>query len=166
VSATYFNRRTSNQIDFDLVSFTYATIARTRAQGVELTLALRPVDALNLTANYSYIDSENRSDGANRGNDLARRPRETLSATVDYRFPFGVSVGATVSHVGDSFDDAANRSRLDGYVLASIRGELPIGERLAIYARVDNLTDQRYQVVRGYGTYGRAAYGGVRVRLD
>lgn len=166
VSATYFNRRTSNQIDFDLVSFTYANIARTRAQGVELTLALRPVDALNLTANYSYIDSENRSDGANRGNDLARRPRETLSATVDYRFPFGVSVGATVSHVGDSFDDAANRSRLDGYVLASIRGELPIGERLAIYARVDNLTDQRYQVVRGYGTYGRAAYGGVRVRLD
>jgi vitamin B12 transporter len=166
VSATYFNRRTQNQIDFDLVSFTYANIARTRAQGVELTLALRPVDALNLTANYSYIDSENRSDGANRGNDLARRPSQTLSATVDYRFPFGVSIGATVSHVGDSFDDAANRSRLDGYVLASVRAELPIGERLALYARVDNLTDQRYQVVRGYGTYGRAAYGGVRVRLD
>ncbi len=165
-SATYFNRRTRNQIDFDLGTFTYANIARARAEGVELTLALRPVDALTFSANYSYIGSRNRSAGANFGNDLARRPRQTVSANVDYRFPFGLSVGGTVSHVGDSFDDAANTVRLDGYVLASVRAEMPIAERLSIYGRIENLADERYEVVRGYGTYGRAAYGGVRFRFD
>ncbi len=165
-SATYFNRRTRNQIDFDLGTFTYGNIARARAEGVELTLALRPADALTFSANYSYIGSRNRSAGVNFGNDLARRPRQTVSANVDYRFPFGLSVGGTASHVGDSFDDAANTVRLDGYVLASVRAEMPIAERLSIYGRVENLADERYEVVRGYGTYGRAAYGGVRFRFD
>lgn len=165
-SATWFHRDTTNQIDFDLGTFTYANIARTRAQGVELALALKPIDALTFTANYSYIDAENRVAGANFGKDLARRPRQTVSANIDYRFPFGLSVGSTVTHVGDSFDNAANTVRLDGYVLASVRAEMPVGERLSVYGRVDNLFDERYQVVKGYGTYGRAAFGGVRVKLD
>lgn len=166
IGATYFRRRTRDQIDFDLGTFTYGNIARTRAEGVELELALRPVDALTVGANYSYIDAENRSPGSNVGNDLARRPRHSVSVNADYRLAFGLGIGATVTHVGDSFDDAANTVRLDGYVLASLRAELPLGERLALYGRVENLFDEQYQTVRGYGVFGRAAYGGVRVRLD
>ncbi|MES3100422.1 TonB-dependent receptor plug domain-containing protein [Sphingomonas faeni] len=165
VGVTYFNRRTRNQIDFDLGTFTYQNIARAEADGVEFTLALRPVDALTLTANYSYIHTENRATGANYGNDLARRPTQTASVNADYRFAFGLSVGGTVSLVGDSFDDAGNTTRLDGYALASVRAEVPINDRIALYGRVDNLADARYQTIAGYGTYGRAAYGGVRLRL-
>ena len=166
VGVTYFRRRTRDQIDFDLGTFTYLNIARTRAEGVEVELALRPVDALTVAANYSYIDSRNRSPGANFGNDLARRPRHSVSVVADYRLSFGLGVGATVTHVGDSFDDPGNLVRLDGYVLASLRAELPLGERLALYGRVENLFDEDYRTVAGYGTFGRAAYGGVRVRLD
>ncbi|BCA62477.1 hypothetical protein HMP09_1711 [Sphingomonas sp. HMP9] len=181
VGVTYFNRRTRNQIDFRDCSpaelatrdsicanrpfGVYDNVARAEAEGVEFTLALRPVDALTLTANYSYIDTENRSIGDNFGNDLARRPKQTASVDADYRFGFGLSVGGTVTMVGDSFDDAGNTTRLDGYALAGVRAELPIGERFAVYGRVDNLTDARYETIAGYGNYGRAAYGGVRLRL-
>ncbi|PTQ65208.1 vitamin B12 transporter [Sphingomonas sp. PP-CE-3G-477] len=181
VGVTYFNRRTRNQIDFrdcspaELTTANsicanrpfgvYDNVARAKADGVEFTLALLPVDALTLTANYSYIDTENRSIGDNFGNVLARRPRQTASVDADYRFAFGLSVGGTVTMVGDSFDDAANTTRLDGYALAGMRAELPIGERFAVYGRVDNLTDARYETIAGYGNYGRAAYGGVRLRL-
>ncbi len=181
IGVTYFNRRTRNQIDFRDCSpaelamansicanrpfGVYDNVARAEADGVEFTLALRPVDALTLTANYSYIDTENRSIGDNFGNVLARRPKQTASVDADYRFAFGLSVGGTVTMVGDSFDDAANTTRLDGYALAGVRAELPIGERFAVYGRVDNLTDSRYETIAGYGNYGRAAYGGVRLRL-
>jgi vitamin B12 transporter len=165
VGITYFDRRTRNQIDFDLGTFTYQNIARAEADGVEVSLALRPVDALNLTANYSYIHTENRSVGVNFGNDLARRPRQTASVSADYRFPFGLSIGGTVTMVDDSFDDVGNTVRLDGYAVGSVRAEVPINDRIAIYGRVDNVTDASYQTVTGYGTYGRAAYGGVRLRL-
>src|SRR3546814_19733539 len=94
--------------------------------------------------------------------DLARRPRETVNLSADYRFPFALSLGGTVSVVGDSYDDAGNVTRLDGYVLAGVRAELPIGERFAFYGRVENLFDARYPTVFGHGTVGRAAYGGGR----
>jgi len=181
VGVTYFNRRTRNQIDFrncspveqttagsicvDRPFGVYDNVARAEADGVEVSLALRPVDPLTLTANYSYIHTENRSIGANFGNVLARRPEQTASVNADYRFAVGLSIGGTVSLVGDSFDDAANATRLDGYALASIRAEMPITDQVALYGRVDNLTDARYQTVAGYGNYGRAAYGGVRLRL-
>ena len=165
-SATWFHRDTKNQIDFDLISFTYNNIVRTRAQGVEFELALRPIDALTVTGNVSYIDSKNRSPGANFGNDLARRPKETASVSADYRLPFGLSLGGTITMVGDSYDDPGNFTRLDGYTLASLRAELPVGERLVVYGRVENLFDEKYQTVATYGTPGRAAYGGIRVKLD
>ena len=165
-SVTYFHRDTVNQIDFDLGFFAYRNIARARAQGIEAELALKPIDDLTLVANYSYIHAENRAVGANFGRDLARRPRQTVNVSVDYKLPFGLSLGSTVSLVSDSFDNAGNTVRLDGYVLTGVRAELPIGEHFAIYGRIDNLTDERYRTVSGYGTLGRAAYGGVRVKLN
>jgi vitamin B12 transporter len=178
---TWFHRDTRNQIDFfscptsDVTNpasicferpfGTYANIARTRAQGVEVELALRPVEAFTVTANYTYTDTENRSAGY-EGNQLARRPRDTASLSADYRLPFGLSLGGTVTIVGDSFNDQGNFTRLDGFALGSLRAEMPVGDRFAVYGRVENLTDEQYQLVSGYGTYGRAAYAGVRVKFD
>ncbi|HVI99394.1 MAG TPA: TonB-dependent receptor [Sphingomonas sp.] len=182
-SATWFHRDTHNQIDFqscpadeidDEASVcyqrpygTYANIGRARAQGVEIALALRPVDALRVEANYTYTHAENRTPGASYGMDLARRPRETVNFSADYRLPVGLSVGGTLQVVGDSVDYADFIDpRLDGYVLAGVRAELPVGERFAIYGRIENLFDAHYETVSGYGTFGRAAYGGIRMKLD
>ena len=181
-SVTYFHRDTRNQIDFAScpaaqvtnaasICFNrrfgvYDNIARTRAEGVEVELALHPVEALTVTGNYSYIDAKNRSAGANLGKDLARRPKQTVSLLADYRFPFGLSIGGTVTHVGDSFDNASNTVRLDGYVLAGFRAEMAIGHRLSVYGRIENAFDERYRTVANYGTDGRAAFGGIRVKLD
>ncbi|ATY34058.1 TonB-dependent receptor plug domain-containing protein [Sphingomonas psychrotolerans] len=181
LGVTWFHRDTRNQIDFfscpaaqvtnpASICFnrpfgTYANIARTRAEGVEVELALKPVEAFTVTANYTYTDAENRSAGY-EGNQLARRPQDTASLSADYRLPFGLSLGGTVTIVGDSFNDQGNFTRLDGFALGSIRAEMPIGDRFAVYGRVENVTDEKYQVVSGYGTYGRAAYAGVRIRLN
>lgn len=165
LAVTYFRRRTPNQIDFDLGTFTYGNIARTRAQGVEVEAILRPSERLTVNLNYSHIATENRSPDANLGNDLARRPRNTANVSADWRSPFGVNVGGTLSLVGDSFDNAGNSTRLDGYVLAGLRAEVPVGERFAVYGRVDNLFDADYRTVAGYGTWGRAAFIGLRARV-
>ncbi|WP_347304102.1 TonB-dependent receptor [Croceibacterium sp. TMG7-5b_MA50] len=164
-SATWFHRDTVNQIDFDPLTFTYSNIARTHANGLEIGLVARPVEGLTLAGSYSLIDTENRSVGF-EGNQLARRPRHSGSVSADYRFAFGLSLGGTVQLVGDSFDNAANTARLDGYTLVAVRAEMPVAERWSIYGRVENAFDEEYQVVRGYGTIGRAVHGGVRLRFD
>ena len=67
--------------------------------------------------------------------------------------------------VGDSFDDAANAVPLDGYALAGIRASFPVSRNFEITGRIDNLFDADYATAFHYGTYGRAAYGGVRARF-
>jgi len=164
-SVTWFHRDTRNQIDFDLSTFTYSNIARTRAEGLEFALDVRPTDKLTLTGSYSFIDSTNLSSGF-VGNDLARRPHQSISASIDWKTPIGLGIGATVLTVGDSFDDAANLNRLDGYTIVGLRADFPIGDKFSIYGRVDNLFDEKYTVVRDYNTPGRAAYGGIRLKFN
>jgi len=176
-SATYFHRTSSDLIDFvscdvpltgicvDRPFGTYDNVARAVSQGVELTLALQPVEPLRVQAGYSYIDAENRSPGsANFGQRLARRPSQSVNASVDYRWPIGLTTGATLTHVGASYDDAANRRKLEGYVLADIRAALPVFKGTEVYGRIENLFDERYETVYQYGATGRAAYIGVRLR--
>ena len=166
ISLTAFLRNTTDQINYDNATFTYGNIDRTRAKGVEATLALKPVDALNVTASYSYIDARDRSGRpAFDGKRLPRRAEHAVSLSADYDWSFGLSTGATLTMVGDSFDDAANAVPIDGYALAGIRAAFPVGPHFEITGRVDNLFDADYATASGYGTYGRAAYGGVRARF-
>lgn len=165
VRATWFQRKVTNQIDFDLQSYTYANIARARARGAEVELSIAPTTDLLFTANYTYTDARNRErSDPNFGNQLARRPRNTVNVTGDYRWPFGLSTGATITHVSGSFDDAANSARLGGYVLVDLRASMPITESIELYGRIENLFDERYQTAAGYGQPGRAATAGVRLR--
>ncbi len=166
LKATWFHRDTANQIDFDLGTFRYANIARARAQGVELELGVHLYQGLEVRGSYTHIDTENRAAGANRGKDLARRPRDSASLSADYRFGEGPSIGGTLTVVGRSFDNARNSVTLDGYTLASIRAQMPLGDTFALYGRVENLFDAQYQTVAGYGTPGRTAHAGIRMRFD
>lgn len=170
-SATYFHRDTKNLIAFSSTTFSLENIASARAQGVELGLWINPVDALTIQAQYSLIDTMNRSTAldffgnSNFGNDLARRPSQTLSMLADWEMPWGLNLGATVLLVDDSFDDVANNRRLEGYVLADLRASYPITGNIEAYGRVENLFDEQYQTAANFGTPGRAGYVGVRLRF-
>ena len=171
VGATWFHRNTSNQIVFISCPLprtgictnrpfgTYDNVARARAQGLEFGLTLKPVDALTVQANYSWIDAENRANGLQ----LARRPSQSVNASIDYKWAFGLETGATATVVGDSFDNASNTRRLDGYVLVDVRASYPITDGVSIYGRIENLFDEQYETIFRYGTPRRAAYAGVRL---
>ncbi|WP_448661477.1 TonB-dependent receptor plug domain-containing protein [Sphingomonas sp. CJ20] len=178
-SATYFRRNATDLINFvscaapltgictGRPSGTYDNVAKARSEGVELTLALRPVDALRFAANYTYTDATNRSEGtANYGKKLIRRPDQTINASVDYRLPFGLTTGATVTSIGSSYDTANNSRKVQGYVLTDIRAALPVREGVEVYGRIENLFDERYETIYRYGSMGRAAYIGVRLRYQ
>ncbi len=176
-SATYFRR-----VSTDLIAFiscpspgtgictnrpfgTYDNVSRARAEGVEIGLTLQPVDALRVQANYTYTDATNRSPGdANFGRQLVRRPKHSVTTLIDYRWAFGMETGATLTHVGTSFDNASNSRKLDGYVLADLRASFPVTDQIELYGRVENLFNAHYETATGFGTLGRAAYAGVRLR--
>ncbi len=166
-SATYFNKKSNDTIVFSFVSFASENIARTRAKGVELGLALRPSPTLTVDAQYSFVDAEDRSPGVSFGAQLARRPKDSASMAINWQAPFGLSLGSTVTLTGDSRDGlpnifSPNPARLDGFVLVGLRASYAVTSNMELYGRVDNLLDEVYQTVGGYGTFGRNAYIGIR----
>jgi vitamin B12 transporter len=165
VALTYFNRKSSNQISFSFVTFQSENIERVLSEGVEFELVLKPTDTLDVQANYSLVNARNQTPGAQFGNWLALRPRDSANVSIDWKTPWRASIGGSLSLIGDSFDDQANSVRLDGYVLAALRASVQIGEAFELFGRVANLFDQRYEIVSGYGTYGRNAHIGVRAKF-
>ena len=145
----------------------YHNVGKARAQGVELELGARITENFHAQAAYTYLETENRTPGdPNAGNWLARRPRHAVTVAVDWATPWaGLKLGGDVRMVGETFDNAANTTRLDGYALGTVRASLPVSERIELFGRVENLTDEEYQTAAGYGTAGRSAYIGARARF-
>lgn len=157
---TLFRRDSRNLIDY--VSPTgYFNVGRTRAQGLEVEAGARVTEGFTVRAAYTYIDATNRANG----NELARRPRHALSTSADWKTPLsGLTLGADLRLVGDSLDDRGNFTAIDGHALLTLRASVPLGEHFELYGRVENVTDAQYETVAGYGTYGRSAYAGVRLK--
>jgi vitamin B12 transporter len=165
VFATYFNRRSNDQITFSFDTFQSENIGRVKTTGAELGFAVQPTSTLNIQASYTLTDAINRSAGANFGNRLELRPQHSSSLTFDWQTPWKVKLGTTLLLAGDSFDNAANTVRLDGYALANVRAAFPVTEAVELYGRVDNVFDTDYIIVNRYNTYGRNAHVGVRARF-
>lgn len=180
VSATYFARRTEQQINFvscaagavDPLCFNagsrrsgfFQNLSQTRAQGVELQ-GQAELGRLGLSANYTWTDAENDSPGSDRGRRLPRRPEHQANLGATWTFASGASSTVAVRHAGESFDNASNSIRLKGYTLVDVRAAYPIGERVEVYARVENLTDETYETARNFGVPGRGGFIGLRGRF-
>ena len=169
--ATLFQRESENQIEFVSLPAPpfgiYQNVGRVRTQGLEIELGANPSDRFSVRAAYAYVDAKNRTPGsANEGNVLARRPKHALTFSADWETPLaGFTIGGDIRMVGDSFDDAGNFTRLDGYALVTLRASLPVGEHVELFGRVENLLDKDYQTAAGYGTPGRGAFIGARVKM-
>lgn len=160
LGATLFRRDSTNLIDYVWPSG-YFNVGRTRAQGIELEGTARVTGRFTVRAAYTLLDTANRG----TGKELARRPGNALSASLDWRTPLNdLALGADFRLVGERFDDAGNFTRLASYALVTLRASMPLGDHLELFGRVENLTDESYQTVAGYGAYGRSAYGGVRIK--
>lgn len=175
-AATGFRRDTRNLIDFvscvgaqceDRPYGLYANVGRARATGAELELGAQVSPALHAQAVYTYTKSVNRTQGdVNEGNDLARRPRNALTLSLDWTSPLhGLTLGADLRMVSDSWNNAANTTSIDGWATGTIRANLPITDKIEVYARVENVTNEKYLLVTDYGTTGRSVFGGVRVKM-
>ncbi|GGD54705.1 TonB-dependent receptor plug domain-containing protein [Aurantiacibacter arachoides] len=140
---------------------TYDNFARTRAQGLEVEASARVAQSVELGAVYTLTDAEDRATGL----DLPRRPRHAATLFADWTVLPALALGADLRIVSDSFDDAGNAVRLDGYEVLTLRAAFDASERVQITGRVENVWDEDYQTAAGYATRGRAAFVGARLKL-
>lgn len=125
-------------------------------RGLEMSASTR-IYAWDVKATVDLVDPENRSSGANRGNTLPRRARET--ATLDLDRQFGKArVGASLFISGRRFNDEENDVSLDGFGLLDLRAEYALSDSIRVQGRIENLFDEEYETVDFYKQSGRAFY--------
>ena len=149
---------TRNLIDFSFVDGRYENIARSRTKGVEFGLEAHLSEAFSLSGSYTYLTARDRATGLQR----ARIPKSAAFAELDWRASDRLKAGLSVSYNGkesDAFGTVGDWLRLD------LKASYQLSGQIEIYGRIDNLLDENYQDVFGFGTPGISAFSGLRVRF-
>lgn len=177
LSFTAFRRDSDNLIDFigcsvaipiciDRPFGTYDNVGEARAQGIEVEAGAQLSRGFKIGGQYSFIDSENRTDGSpNEGNRLARRPRHAATLFADWQSAAGLTLGADLRFVGGSYDDPGNIVRLDSYGVLDLRAEYALSGKVTAFGRIENVWDEDYATAAGYASAGRGVFAGVRASL-
>ncbi|MFD0724293.1 TonB-dependent vitamin B12 receptor [Lysobacter brunescens] len=148
-----FETRVDDLIAYDGSIFLPNNIEKTRLRGAELQLET-VVFGWSVNGAASWLDPENRVRGANEGNDLPRRARETARIDVDRAFG-DFSLGLTGVAEGKRYDNLANTRRIDGFATLDLRAEYRFARHWTVQARVANLFDERYETTSFYNQPGR-----------
>ena len=160
---TYFDQETENQIDFSFAVGGYQNIDQVNSQGVELYGTYALSDWITVSANYAYIDAE---DGT--GNEVTRIPEHSGDVTVGFDPDGPFSGNLLLRYNGEEQDDTdfdgVPDTPVDSWTRIDPNGSYDLNETVELFARIENLLDEDYQQVLGYGTPDRSGYVGVRLR--
>ena len=151
----------------------YYNIARARMRGLETSAeATLAPDVLRAKATYTYDDAENLDFGnpsdIDAGLQLYRVPRNSGSLSLIYDGIANLEIEPRLSLVGQRFDIYYNAAMyasqnviLASYAKLDLLANYKINDNLAMFGRIENLTDARYEEVYNFGTAGRSYYAGI-----
>jgi len=160
VDGTYFR----NDFD-DLIQWVfpagYSNVRQAFSSGVELTARLELDPCTTLYGTYVHTLAKD----LQTDTDLLLRPRHKASFTVNRRLdPCSDKANMYLSllYVGPRSDFGG--ARLSEYYLMNLAGSYRLNDTCEFFARVDNVLDENYQEVAGFGTAPISFFGGVNLR--
>ena len=185
LGATLFRNEFEDFINWEygFASSTYVNAGEARAQGAEFDLLVKPADWFRLRGAMTILHSEAITDSSAPnfadGKPLIRRPERTyaISAEVDPFEPLErapawlgeMRLFAQVIYDSGAVDvawDLYQRVRLDSYTVVNAGVNWKVIAGLRLFARVDNVFDERYEQVVGISG-GRSVFrGGASYTID
>ena len=156
VSATYYQNRIENLIDYSFTTFKYQNVSRAQVEGLTLAYQARFED-WSIGASADFLDAKNEDTGKK----LGRRAGQKATLWVSRRIG-AFDVGGEFMAVDKRFNSNTETGLMDAYTLTNLTGRYAITKELAIEGRINNVFDKQYETALGYGTFGRNAFIGLR----
>ncbi len=161
LAVTYFYNDYKDLINFDFLQG-YINIGKAESKGTEILIQAGPFDDISFNATYTRTEAKDKDTDA----DLLRRPKQKFSASLNYNFQKKANINLTFIRIGeqDDMDFAtwpSTRLTLPGYSLLNAAVSFNFASRFQIFCRLDNIFNEEYEMVKGYGTPGFSVYGGV-----
>jgi vitamin B12 transporter len=170
VSATVFDTRYRDLIDFaDIPACTgaqvsagggcYYNVGRADTQGVELSgdVVLVP-EVWRARVSYTYLDARD----LDANTQLLRRPRNKGALSLIYGGIAKLEVEGRLTLVGSRLDyNYPADVTLAPYAKLDLLANYKFDDNFAMFGRIENLTDARYEEAYNYGVAGRSYYAGI-----
>lgn len=158
LSATLFRLETDNLIALEDLFPAVSTLANipgtSTRQGVELGMELPVTSAVTLTGAYTYTDARRPN-----GRPLPRVPLNQLSLNLDADLGNGWNGSLGLLHASGAEDGGTDS---DNYTIYRAQVSYDLGQDRELYLRMENLTDEIYEIADGYGTPRRSVHVGIR----
>ncbi|WP_417741742.1 TonB-dependent receptor plug domain-containing protein [Salipiger sp.] len=158
ISATAFWIEAEDIIDYSYTSYGYvqADGISSRA-GLELAGELDLAETVSLDGSYTWTDSWSTA---------SLDSSSWQVAVPEHAFSLGVTADLSERvqlRVSGYYE--ADRAEVDDYGLVNTSFTYDVTDETQAYLRIENLFDEDYQTVKGYGQSGRAYYAGIRARF-
>ena len=124
-------------------------------KGIEISAHSHPLDNLWLTATYSYLHTSL--------DNLTGAPKNQYFLGVEWKPWRFINIGADLKGVGGLY--VAEGIRHQDYALLNLKVTWDICRYVSVFTRLENITDARYTINRGYEMPGFTAMGGFKVRF-
>jgi vitamin B12 transporter len=151
VGSTYFHTHIKNLIEWTpdfpgAWTGEYDNIGKARIWGLENFLKYNFNDNTNLKLSYTYMDTEDKSDGSR----LLRRPDNKVTLGFDTLIK-KLNISSEISYVGNRIDYPGT-VKLKSYILGNISFNYQVNDNLNTFLRFENILDDDYELVEGYQT--------------
>jgi vitamin B12 transporter len=159
---TYFNNKFDNLIEFDGATNSYFNSGNATSSGIETNISFK-IRKMNLKFAYVNMDTKNEKTGLT----LLRRAKNKISLNMNYEFNKKGNLNIGIIHMGnrDDLDFSSwpgSRIVLHGYTLVNIGFSHDLRNNYKLISRIDNLFDEEYEEIKGYGTSPRVYYLGLK----
>ncbi|MEJ0012973.1 MAG: TonB-dependent receptor [Bauldia sp.] len=162
-SATAFYNRFRNLLGFTFfpgskVNGYYDNTDRAESYGLELAVDTQILpDVLTASATYTWMPTRNLV----TGRPLARRPEHSGSFTVTFTPEPEWQLALTGTIVGKRTNLGSSSSFLPAYWRLDASASYALSDKVKLFARVENVTDNVYTDPMGYNAAGQSAYVGL-----
>ena len=161
--ATYFHNDIKNLINANATFTSLENVGQATTEGVEAFLFVAVTDRFKVRADYTYTRAVDDTTGL----ELLRRPKHKASLTASWLPIDRLSLSATMLYVGSQVDGDRSfsipRLDTDPYFVVNLAAEYTLNKSVALFTRIDNLLDRRYETPTGFQRPGFGVFGGMKV---
>jgi vitamin B12 transporter len=160
--ATYFHNDIKNLINANATFTSLENVGKATTEGVETFVFVAVTDRFKLRGDYTYTDAVDDMTGL----ELLRRPKHKASLTASWLATDRLSFSATALYVGSQVDGnrsfSIQRLDTDPYFVVNLAAGYDAGKGVTLFARIDNVFDERYESPTGFQRPGFGVFGGAR----
>ena len=95
-----------------------------------------------------------------KGNEIDTAPKNLANTRLRWLPTANTSLELEWLHMGDYYLDPANEHKYEGHDLWQLRGALQLNSHINLFARIENLTDEKYASRADYAFGSYRFFGG------